>query len=89
MLFRSLASHPADGDLKEMIAEAAARIDDAILRERIVNWTTNNDVQNRMRNEIEDALFDLKSHTGIELSYVEVDLMLERCLDIARRRYPG
>lgn len=89
VLKEGLASHQADGDLKEMIAEAAIRIDEAILRERIVNWTTNTDVQNRMRNDIEDALFDLKSRTGLDMTFDEVDAMLERCLDIARRRYPG
>ena len=85
----ALASHQVDGDVKQVAAEAAARIDDAILGERIVNWTTNIDVQNRMRNDIEDALFDLKSRTGLDLSFDEIDAILERCLDIARRRYPG
>ena len=50
------ASHKSNGDLKEVVADVAGRIDDAVLRERIVNWTTNIDVQNRMRNDIEDAL---------------------------------
>jgi len=54
-----------------------------------VNWTTNTDVQNRMRNHIEDALFDAKSSTGFDLSFDEIDLILEKCLDIARRRYRG
>lgn len=83
----ALATHRTDGDLQQVAAEAAARIDDAILRERIVSWTTNPDVQNRMRNEIEDALFDLKSRTGLDLSFDEIDAILEKCLDIARRRY--
>jgi type I restriction enzyme, R subunit len=85
----AVASHQANGDLKQAVAETATRIDDAILRERIVNWTTNTDVQNRMRNDIEDALFDLKSRTGLDLSFEEIDAILERCLDIARRRYRG
>lgn len=85
----AVAAHQADGDIKQIVAETAARIDDAILRERIVNWTTNTDVQNRMRNDIEDALFDLKSRTGLDLSFDEIDAILERCLDIARRRYRG
>ncbi len=89
VVHEALAAHQADGDLKEVVADAAARIDDAILRERIVNWTTNADVQNRMRNAIEDALFDLKSRTGLDLSFDEIDAILEKCLDIARRRYPG
>jgi type I restriction enzyme R subunit len=85
----ALAAHRTDVGFMEKIANAAVAIDDAILRERIVNWTTNADVQNRMRNDIEDALFDLKSRAGLDLSFDEIDAILEKCLDIARRRYPG
>ncbi len=85
----AIASHKTDGDLPQIVADTAVRIDDAVLRERIVNWTTNTDVQNRMRNEIEDAIFDLKSKTGMALTFDEIDQILEKCLDIARRRYPG
>lgn len=83
------ALYQGEGGVKEVVAETVVRIDDAILRERIVNWTTNTDVQNRMRTAIEDTLFDLKSRTGLDLSFDEIDAILERCLDIARRRYPG
>jgi type I restriction enzyme R subunit len=89
ILRESLALHELADDMKDVVAAAAARIDDAILGERIVNWTTNADVQNKMRTEIEDALFDMRSEMGIELSFDEIDALLERCLDIARRRYPG
>jgi type I restriction enzyme R subunit len=85
----AVAAHQVDGDVEQAVAETAASIDDAILRERIVNWTTNADVQNRMRNEIEDALFGLKDSAGLDLSFEEIDAILERCLDIARRRYRG
>ena len=85
----AVASGNQDADLLQTMAETAARIDDAILRERIVSWTTNTDVQNRMRNDIEDALFDFKSRAGLDLTFDEIDDIIERCLDIARRRYPG
>ena len=85
----TIASHQQDADLRQVAADTAARIDDAILRERIVNWTTNTDVQNRMRNDIEDAIHDLKTQTGLDLTFDEIDQILEKCLDIARRRYPG
>lgn len=83
----ALSLHDGGQDNTELIGETAARIDDVILRERIVSWTTNADVQNRMRNEIEDALFDLKSRAGLDVSFDEIDAILEKCLDIARRRY--
>jgi type I restriction enzyme R subunit len=83
-----LAPHQVDGDAFDAMADTAAQIDDIVLKERIVNWTTNTDVQNRMRNEIEDALFDFKSRTGVDLTFDAIDSILEKCLDIARRRYP-
>lgn len=89
VLREALASHATDGDLRQVAADTAARIDDIIVREKIVNWTTNTDVQNRMRNDIEDALHDLKSNSGLALTFDEIDQVLEKCLDIARRRYPG
>ena len=85
----AIASHEPQRRPSAGCAETAARIDDAILRERIVNWTTNMDVQNRMRNDIEDAIFDLKSQTGLDLTFDEIDQISGDCLDIARRRYPG
>ncbi len=84
-----IAAKRADVPLEGLVAEAAVRIDDAILRERIVGWTTNTDVQNRMRNDIEDILFDVKGRAGLDLSFDEIDAILEKTLDIARRRYPG
>ena len=83
------ASYRLDSSRRSNAAELALRIDEVIRREKIVNWTTNTDVQNRMRNEIEDALFDFKSQTGADLTFDEIDEILDRCLDIARRRYPG
>ncbi len=56
-------------------------------RHRIVNWTHNSDVQNRMMGAIEDYLFELKAEHGIELSFEDIDRILERVLDIARTRY--
>ena len=81
------SAHTDDQDYREALAQTALRIDEIIQTERIVNWTSNLDVQNRMQIEIEDALHDFKSETGMDLSFDEIDSILEKCLDIARRRY--
>ena len=55
------AGYPKDRfDAVDAAAEAGLRIERIINAHRIVNWTTNSDVQNRMRNEIEDYLHELK-----------------------------
>lgn len=73
--------------LKTLSAETAVEIDEIIRRHKIVNWTTNADVQNRMRTAIEDYLHDMKDEEGIDLGFDEIDAILERTLDIARVRY--
>lgn len=90
VLLESLGRHAADADEgRDLSADAAIRIDEIIKAEKIVSWTNNMDVQNRMKNRIEDYLHDLKQETGMPLTFEDIDLILEKCLDIARRRYPG
>ncbi|MEI7831989.1 MAG: type I restriction endonuclease subunit R [bacterium] len=71
----------------EVIAtEAALNVDDIITRLRMVNWTANTDVQNQMRTEIEDGLFDLKDKYSIDLSFDQIDEIIEESLKIAKVR---
>jgi type I restriction enzyme R subunit len=77
-----------DAEFEAAIADAALAIDEIIERNRIVNWTSDIDTQNRMRNEIEDLLFDFKDREGIEITFEEMDAIMEQCLDIARVRRP-
>ena len=82
------ANHQASGfDVSALGASAALQTDEIIRSRKIVNWTNNTDVQNQMQNAIEDYLHELES-SGLDLSFDEIDMILEKCLDIARRRYP-
>lgn len=67
-------------------AEAAVAIDQIIDRRRVVNWTENPDVQNRMKTEIEDELFALRDRHGVSLSLEDIDAILDDVLNVARRR---
>ncbi|MDB4614561.1 DUF3387 domain-containing protein, partial [bacterium] len=73
-------------DMAAIGASAALRIDEIIHGHKIVNWTNNTDVQNQMQTSVEDYLHELEG-AGLKLSFDEIDLILEKCLDIARRRY--
>jgi type I restriction enzyme R subunit len=73
-------------DAAEHSADAALAIDHIVLERRCVDWTHNADVQNRMKTEIEDFLFDLKDSENIPLSLEDIDQILDRCVDIARVR---
>ena len=75
-------------DRSEAFARAALEVENIVERNRIVNWVDNIDVQNRMRIEIEDMLFDWKEQEGIELTFEEIDRILDQSIDIARVRCP-
>ncbi len=69
-------------------AELAVRIDDIILARRKVDWAEELDVQNQMKIAIEDELFALRKTQGINISFDTIDRLLDRTIDIAKRRVP-
>jgi type I restriction enzyme R subunit len=84
----AFAAYAADGfEPRAASTTASLTIDGIVQQNRIVNWTNNSDVQNRMKGAIEDYLFDLKQQNGIDLTFDDIDRILEMVLDIARTRY--
>ena len=65
----------------------AVQIDEAIQQRLKVDWRANPDVQNEMRNAIDDLLYEVKSKEGMPLSAQDMDAIIERALDIAKNRY--
>ena len=76
-------------DVRNASAGAGLRVDEIVNEHRIVNWVNNVDIQNQMKGAIEDYLFELKEEQGIDLTFEDIDRILELCLDIARVRYPS
>ncbi len=74
-------------DLGEVSTSASLAIDEIVKGNRIVNWTHNPDIQNRMLHAIEDYLFELKDRQGLNLTFADIDRILEMVIDIARVRY--
>jgi len=87
-ILETLEPYAVDGfDPKDTAAHAGLRIDEIVRREKIVNWTNNPDVQNRMKGAIEDYLFELQRERGFELTFEDIDRLLEACIGIARVWY--
>jgi len=80
---KSLAGIISDQDT---LAEIALAVDEIIERNRIVQWVENQDVQNKMRMEIEDWLFDYAEHKEFDLDFEIVDDILDQCIDVAKVR---
>jgi hypothetical protein len=64
------------------------RVDGIITAKRRVDWSEDVDVQNQMKIAIEDELFALKKAHGISVDFAVIDQLLDRLIDIARRRVP-
>ncbi|MBI4625292.1 MAG: type I restriction endonuclease subunit R, partial [Verrucomicrobia bacterium] len=78
---------PANGaSVPELLAEVACEIEAIIRRHAVVRWRDNADAQNRMRNELDDLLFNLQREKGLKLSFPQMDAIIESILRIARNR---
>lgn len=76
-----------EGRLPEtLLAEIALQTEVILERYKIRDWVNNPDVQNDMRNALEDYLYTLEDGHALRFSTVELDALLEQVLDIARKR---
>ncbi len=74
------------GKQTELASAAALEAEKIINEHKIRDWVYNTDVQNQMRNDMEDYFFDLKDKVGVELSVEQMDTVMDKLLSIARRR---
>ena len=68
------------------LAEMAIRIEELIEGQKITDWENNSDVQNQMRNTIEEYLYELEDEVDLQLTNAELDEIIEQVVDIARKR---
>ena len=71
---------------KEILAGAACAMETIIRDLAVVRWRDNVDAQNRMRNALDDFLFDLQKQKGLSLSLAQMDAIIESAIRIAIHR---
>ncbi|MBW9267388.1 MAG: HsdR family type I site-specific deoxyribonuclease [Candidatus Thiodiazotropha sp. (ex. Lucinisca nassula)] len=84
-----LKSYPVlepNGNQEELATSMALELESIINAHRIRDWVHNDDVQRQMTNAIDDYLFDLQDDPGLQLETAHMDEIIERCIDIARKR---
>ncbi len=67
--------------------QSALDIDEIIRTYKIIDWTRNRDVQNQIKNKIEDYLYDLSDKHSLNMSYDDIDKILDKIVEIALIRY--
>ena len=68
-------------------SEMALKIEQIIEKHKIRDWVRNTDIQNQMKAEIEDYLFDeVEAKHNVKIDTTMLDEILDRLIELARFR---
>lgn len=71
-------------EVDEKLAIAGNELSTIIERLLIRDWKKNDDIQKQMKNDIEDYLLDHRSEYGVELSFTQLDVILDKVMGVAK-----
>lgn len=71
-------------DNLELFTNLAIGIDDIITNNKVRDWHTNQDIQNRMLNEIDDLVHELKPKYELFIPWGELDEIIGKIINIAK-----
>ena len=78
---------PQGGNIRPVLAAAALELVSIVKSLKVVNWTENVDVQNAMRNRMDDYFFDvIRDQNGIAMAPEQIDAIVDGVLKVARAR---
>lgn len=66
-----------------MLALLSIGIEDIITKNKIRDWQHDRDIQNRMMNEIDDLVHDLKKTHNLFIPWADLDELIAKILKIA------
>ncbi len=68
------------------VAPLAIQIEQTIEAHKVTDWTTNLDVQKRIRQQLDELMFQLERQHGTSLNVDELDMLIESVLEVAKAR---
>ena len=78
---------PIPSSFTDPIAKMGVEITDIIQRLTIRDWKRNDDVQKQMKNDLEDYLLEKRKELGIEISFTQIDAILEEVMKVAKHKF--
>ena len=78
---------PIPSSITEPIAGMGIEITEIIKRLTIRDWKRNDDIQKQMKNDLEDYLMSKRKELGVEISFAQIDIILEEVLKVAKHKF--
>lgn len=77
-------------DVKQMqkiAVETGLHIDAIIRKNKVVDWKMKADIINKMKQDIDDYLCEVRDKSGLEISFDVIDEIIEKSIEVAKHRY--
>ena len=71
----------------ETIATISQKITQIVRTHDTVDWKTNIDIHNRIRQDIDDLFYELENDKGFAVDFDDIDKITESVLNVAMRRF--
>lgn len=75
--------------MENLIAELSSDIDEIIQNRIKTDWKENTEVHKKMEQDIDDLIFDFSKENNIEISFEQIDEIIDNIKTIALKRYKG
>jgi type I restriction enzyme R subunit len=70
----------------DVVADIALDLDQIITTRKVRDWTRNLDIQNTMRNDLEDYLYAARAAHGLPLTPDDIERMVDTIIELAKQR---
>ena len=87
VIYDRLVSKMKEGSGIEELGDIAIVIQDEIESKIKVDWHNNKDIHNELAQFIEDTIYAYKARKNIDISFEEIDLIIEEIISIALIKY--
>jgi type I restriction enzyme R subunit len=75
-----------DVDMDDLVADAAIRLEEIIEERKIRDWTSNPDVKLDIKRAMDEYLYSIRGRYDIPLTHGDMEVILDRVVDIAEQR---
>ena len=76
--------NPLDEKARDKIAKISLKILEIVKEHRIVDWFKNRDIQNQIKNKIEDYIYEEKDLMGWSLDFDSIDRIMDEIINTAK-----